>query len=96
MTITNRRANVQYCRLPTLTHPPHHDNLFHRLLSPFNVLQFRRDFRLAALNEEGEVIIHPVLWKQDLNVIDFVSNFSSSTKLQHVCVYLSIVALTPI
>jgi PhoPQ-activated pathogenicity-related protein len=31
----------------------------------------RRDFRLAALASTGDVVLHPVVWRQDINVVDF-------------------------
>jgi len=44
----------------------------------------RRDYRLAALNEEGDVAIHPVIWRQDVQFADFGDGLSWGAQVQQV------------
>jgi PhoPQ-activated pathogenicity-related protein len=60
---------------------------------PYNITAFsattlvnetRRDFRLAALNENGETVIHPVAWRQNINIADAGDGRSWITSVEKV------------
>jgi PhoPQ-activated pathogenicity-related protein len=44
----------------------------------------RRDYRLAALDENGDVRLHPVVWRQDVNVIDFGNGISWGASVEKI------------
>jgi hypothetical protein len=61
------------------------------VIALFVRVRYRRDFRLAAYDENGEVRLHPVAWRQDINVIDFVSIGTDVTEnISATCLELSI------